>query len=89
MRHNIFLLYGRYEMAADPEEAAEAAAAGRQARKPALVPRFHVLLTTFELASKVRVQHQSQQMPVRSAHCCRPWLRMREVYDFHLAGHLQ
>lgn len=42
----------RYEMAADPEEAAEAAAAGRQARRPALVPRFLILLTTFELASK-------------------------------------
>lgn len=44
----------RFEMAADPEAAAEAQAAGRgHVRRLDLVPRFHVLLTTFELASKV------------------------------------
>lgn len=43
----------RYEIAGDAEEAAEAGAQSRQQRRPGLVPRFHVLLTTFELASKV------------------------------------
>jgi SNF2 family DNA or RNA helicase len=40
-------------MAEDPEEVAEAEARGQLPRGPAAVPRFHVLLTTFELASKV------------------------------------
>jgi len=48
------LVLHRFEMAADPEAAAEAQAAGRgHVRRLDLVPRFHVLLTTFELASKV------------------------------------
>ena len=42
-------------MAEDPEEVAEAEARGQLPRRPAAVPRFHVLLTTFELASKVRL----------------------------------
>lgn len=54
----------RYEMAEDPEEAAEADARGRQPRRPGLVPRFHVLLTTFEMASKVQ-----------RCSCCGPPLR--------------
>jgi hypothetical protein len=42
-------------MAEDPEEVAEAEARGRQPGTLGLVPRFHILLTTFELASKVRL----------------------------------
>lgn len=43
-------------MAADPEAAAQAAAEGRSVPllRRNLVPRFHMLLTTFELAIKVR-----------------------------------
>lgn len=42
-------------MAEDPEEVAEAEARDQLPRGSAAVPRFHVLLTTFELASKVRL----------------------------------
>ena len=41
----------RYEMAANPAENAEQPT--QQLRRADLVPRFHVLLTSFELTTKV------------------------------------
>jgi hypothetical protein len=56
-------------MAKDPEEVAEAEARGQHPRGSGAVPRFHILLTTFELASKVGSARILLQL---DRHCCTP-----------------